>query len=87
MNQNISFSHDVVKAIQNDRKIQAIKLLREANDISLKEAKHAVEKYMEDNPYLITNRKTNNGLGSGALLLIITIIVAFYVINSLYGRS
>jgi len=41
---------DVVSAIQANRKIEAIKLLRAATGMGLKEAKHAVEAYARANP-------------------------------------
>lgn len=43
MNQSNEFPEDVIYAIHNNQKIQAIKLLREHNGLGLKEAKHAVE--------------------------------------------
>ena len=42
----------VVAALSQGQKIEAIKLLREANAIGLKEAKDAVEEYIKSRPEL-----------------------------------
>lgn len=46
------FPADVVSAIMQGRKIDAIKLLREARNMGLKEAKDAVEAYEDARPEL-----------------------------------
>jgi ribosomal protein L7/L12 len=43
---------DVMAALQQGKKIEAIKLLREARGIGLKEAKEAVERQVQDDPML-----------------------------------
>ena len=44
---------DVIDAIRANRKIDAIKRLRESTGLGLKEAKHAVETWSRANPQLI----------------------------------
>ncbi len=46
------FPVEVLDAIKANRKIEAIKLLREATVLDLKEAKEAVDNYMAANPDL-----------------------------------
>ncbi len=43
---------DVLAALQKGQKIEAIKLLREARGIGLKEAKEAVERHVQEDPML-----------------------------------
>jgi hypothetical protein len=45
-------------ALQNGKLVEAIKLFREKHDIGLKDAKEAVEKYLEQN--LVTRKRFKN---------------------------
>lgn len=44
---------DVMAAVQRGNKIEAIKRLRETRNISLKDAKEAVERYVRGDPLLV----------------------------------
>ena len=72
---------EVVAAIQSGRKIHAIKLLREVRGIGLKEAKHAVEAYMQANPSPI-QPSSNSG---GALIYIALFLAIAYVAYQFFG--
>ena len=78
-------SPDVLNAIHSNRKIEAIKLLRESNNLGLKEAKQVVDKYMRENPDLIVESGNAKGLGINGLILIIAAIVLLYFLNSRYN--
>ena len=61
----------VISQIRAGRKIQAIKLLRESEGIGLKEAKHAVDAYMRENPSPHQPQSGSRGLVLIVLLLLI----------------
>ena len=46
---------DVLEALHANRKIEAIKLLREHQNIGLKDAKDIIDAYTAENSHLITN--------------------------------
>ena len=60
----------VVAAIQSGRKIEAIKILRGETGLGLKEAKHAVDVYVQRHPDLESNLGTASESPFGRLLLI-----------------
>ena len=59
MNPESELPEDVLAAIHENRKIEAIKLLREHRNIGLKEAKEIVDAYAAEHPQLITSRPLN----------------------------
>lgn len=59
---------DVIAALRANRKIEAIKLLREYGQFSLKEAKEIVDTHIEANP--VDNPHIRVETGAGRLLLI-----------------
>ena len=65
---------DVIEAIRAGRKIDAIKLLREAQDLGLKESKQAVDAYLRSNPSLRQPQSGTNGF-----LIIVVILFLGYV--------
>ncbi len=70
---------DVVDAIRRGRKIEAIKALREVQQLSLKQAKHAVEKYIRDNPSVAESYQASRpDSGIGRLLIIVIVLFALY---------
>ncbi len=83
MSQRINLPPDVLEVIHANRKIEAIKLVREYHGLDLKEAKDAVEKYMLENPDLISNNTTIGG-GFRVFLLILAAIVILYFLYSLF---
>ncbi len=50
MEETTEFSAQVIEAIEADRKIEAIKLLRAERNIDLKTAKELVDAYLAENP-------------------------------------
>lgn len=62
---------EVVIAIQEGHKIKAIKMLREAKGLGLKEAKDAVDAYVEQHPMLQVESS-----GSSGFLLFVFFILA-----------
>lgn len=74
MNSASDLPADVISAIQANHKIKAIKLLREARGLGLKEAKHAVEAYARAKPMPLQPESSANILG-----LIVFLLLAGYV--------
>ena len=69
---------DVTAAIRANRKIEAIKLLRQHRGLGLKEAKHAVEAYARANPQLVNAGAPKSESGIGRLILIVIVVVVVY---------
>lgn len=69
-----SLPDQVISEIHAGRKISAIKLLREFEGIGLKEAKHAVDAYIRDNPSAQQPQSS-----SGGLVLIVILLLLGYV--------
>jgi hypothetical protein len=67
---------DVTEAIRANRKIDAIKLLREHRGLGLKEAKHAVDAYIRENPQLIPQQSSGGGLGRG-VKIVLGVVIAY----------
>ena len=70
----------VVALIQQGRKIDAIKSLREQTGVGLKEAKHAVESYERRHPDLVALPTTSGGSGGLLLLAGIALVVAILLL-------
>ncbi len=70
---------DVISAIQANRKIEAIKLLREARGLGLKEAKHAVDAYMQANPNLVAPHRESSGNRLGLIAVLIFVGYLLYL--------
>lgn len=69
---------DVVEAIRDNRKIDAIKLLREHRNLGLKEAKEIVEDYIDGHPQPAVKRKNSAETGLGRVILVAVLIAALY---------
>lgn len=78
MSDESSLPADVIEAIRSNRKIEAIKLLREDRNLGLKEAKETVDAYVRQNPHLEVQRNTGGGLGR--LVLLILGLMIFYAL-------
>ena len=76
------FPEEVKQAIHQNRKIEAIKLLREHAGIGLKEAKHRVDAYARAHPDLI--KAAEPAAGSLNLLLVIAAAVLAYGIYMIF---
>ncbi|RZV38889.1 MAG: hypothetical protein EX272_01490 [Chromatiales bacterium] len=70
---------EVVNAILAGRKIEAIKLLREARGIGLKEAKHAVDAYIRENPSAQQRRPS----GGGLVIIVVVAILGYAIYKTL----
>jgi len=79
MNTESGLPAEVVDAISANRKIQAIKTLRESRGLGLREAKEMVEAYIRENPNLSAHRRQESESGVGRLILIAVIAAAGYV--------
>lgn len=69
---------DVLAAIRANRKIDAIKLLREHRGLGLKEAKHIVDAYVSKQPSLLVNNPPQAESGIGRLVLVCLVIAIAY---------
>jgi hypothetical protein len=57
--------HEVTAALEKGDKIEAIKLLRKATGLGLKESKEAIEAHLESNAALHSMVEARGGKGSG----------------------
>ncbi len=62
---------DVKNAVHANRKIEAIKLLREQRNLDLKQAKEIVDAYIDENRHLIGDQRSGRDSGIGRILIII----------------
>ena len=70
---------DVIAAIRGNRKIEAIKRLREARGLGLKEAKHAVEAYARAHPEIPEAAPQFRESGINPLVLIVILAILGYL--------
>ena len=74
-----SIPPEAIAALERGNKIEAIKIVREANTLGLKEAKDFVEQYLETNRPL--KEKVDAARGCALFLVILAMLPAFsYVI-------
>lgn len=66
-----------VVALTNGRKIEAIKIVRQEQQLGLKEAHDLVNQYIQKNPYL---RENLNNSSTGGLIHLIAFIVVLVVV-------
>lgn len=62
---------DVRDAVHANRKIEAIKLLREQQSLGLKEAKEIVDAYIDENRHVIGDQRSGQESGIGRILVIV----------------
>ena len=79
MTGNMGMSAEVLDAIGKNRKIEAIKLLREERGIGLKEAKEIVDRYIEAQPPAASSPAGNADSGLGRIVLVAFVLIAAYV--------
>lgn len=79
------FNVKVIDAIKNGQKIQAIKLLRNETGLGLKEAKEAIEAYIEDNAELKEAMNANKigGLSQEKVVHIVIVLIVLFVVYQL----
>lgn len=80
---------EVIAAILDNRKIDAIKLLRQHSDqnnggIDLAEAKAIIDIYIAEHPQLMRKRSTRTRSGFGRMLISGIIALLFYGLYQLY---
>ena len=62
---------DVRDAVHANRKIEAIKLLREQQRLGLKEAKEIVDAYIDENRHVIGDQRSGRESRIGRILVIV----------------
>lgn len=70
---------DVVAAIEENRKVEAIALLREHQNLDLAEAKRLVDLYAAKNPRLLAGAEMKDEGSGGKLLIAAIVVVGLYV--------
>ena len=81
---NSELPPDVVAAVQANRKVEAIKLLRQHQGIDLKEAKGIIDAYIAENPHAVATRSKEEGSGFGRILLTGIIAALLYGLYQLF---
>jgi len=72
-----------VNAIRANKKIEAIKILREERGLDLKEAKHEVEAYMQANPSVVGSTSPLRESGANPLMILVVLALAGYLVYRL----
>ena len=80
MNAPPSLSSQAIAALQSGNKIEAIKLVREATGLGLKEAKDAVDAYVDAHPDLAAQLEARGSAAKSLLSWIFMTIVAIAAI-------
>jgi hypothetical protein len=75
--------HEVIRALERGRKIEAIELLRENQGLSLNEAREAVECYLLEHPQL---RRPRGALGGHGLWFWLTLLLLLGLLILFSGR-
>jgi len=81
----MELSPEVIAEINADRKISAIKLLREQQGIGLKEAKEIVDAYTERRQPRARSRASRSDGGMGRLLLVAVVAAIVYGLYRYFG--
>ena len=71
MNSEIELPEEIVTEIMANRKVTAIKLLREHLGLDLKEAKEIVDSYLRENPATSTLKTPEADTGIGRILVLV----------------
>ena len=79
MNDQAELPDDVIAALRANRKIEAIKRLREARGIGLKEAKDAVDAYERNNPGVAGSTPELRESGANPLFILVILGIAGYL--------
>ncbi len=69
----------IIHALKQNRKIEAIKLLRERENIGLKEAKQVVDAYLAQHPNLHSPRTSGTRRSYNGLLFLIALGCLLYL--------
>ena len=83
MNDEAELSEAVMAALGANRKIEAIKLVRQEKNVDLKQAKAIVDAYIAENPDVVPARSRTGSLNVLPLLLAAAVtVVAYFVYKS-----
>ena len=85
MNSEIELPEDVIAEIKAQRKVSAIKLLREHMGVDLKEAKELVDAYMDNNPLTTTPGAPETDTGIGRIVILVIGVSVIYGIYKFFG--
>ena len=81
MDKKIILESEVVEELEQGRFIGAIKILRSKRAMGLKEAKHLVEDYLNQNPYLKAEKPKSS---FGAIMVLALIFLAYVLYRILF---
>lgn len=76
-----------VEALKSGQKITAIKIVREATSMGLKEAKETVEHFLAQHPEINTQLKSSNSASLPGLTTLITFLCIAVIIYFLFIAS
>jgi hypothetical protein len=86
-NLSASIPLDAVAALERGRKVEAIKITRQATNVGLKTAKDAVEAYMVANPSTFVRfKEQQRKMAIGPLVLVLVVALAFIVYRFFVGK-
>lgn len=85
--ENEKLPPEALAALERGHMIEAIKIIREKSNLGLKEAKDAVEAYIENSPGLKAKMmEANKAAGAGFLRLFFTLAVLGALAYFYFGR-
>lgn len=87
MNPSAPLPQAALSALQQGRKIEAIKLVREAEGLGLKEAKDRVEAYVAGDPMLKERLAAESAGGLRGCLIAVALLVLGAIVFFLLRRS
>lgn len=85
MSDEITLDENVLKAVREGHKIEAIKLLREKENLGLKEAKEIIDRYTDAQQPGISRRSGNQESVLRRALPFIWLACALYLAYSYFG--
>jgi len=85
MNSESELPDDVIEAIHNRRKLDAIRLLREHRDLGLREAKDRVDAYARRNRHLIAGFSPGSRPGLGRVVWVVVLMGIVYLLFRRFG--
>ena len=69
----------MIEALTKGHKIEAIKILRQERELGLKEAKDAVDRYVEARPDLVSQFQAASAGNNRLTLLLLVILLAVFL--------
>ena len=85
MNTEVELPADVIAELEANRKVNAIKLLRERHGIGLKEAKQRVDAYQHRHPGSSAHQAPQADTGIGRILILIIGVSVIYGIYKYFS--